>query len=83
MRPSCDTMREYERQRGGGDAPGVSKQTSILFTGEIPLLLLPKALQVLCHLARERKMWLLSGSQRCILPVAPRADSLFIFEKSQ
>ena len=21
MRPSCDAMREYERQRGGGDAP--------------------------------------------------------------
>ena len=82
MRPSCDTMREYERQRGGGDAPGVSRY-SILSPVKLPVLLLPKALQVLRHLARERKMWQLSGSQRCILPVAPRADSLFIFEKSQ
>ena len=51
MRPSCDTMREYERQRGGGDAPGDSKQSSILSPVKLPLLLLPKTLQVFRHLA--------------------------------
>ena len=42
MRPSCDAMREYERQRGGGDAPGVSKQTSILSPVKFPSYSSPK-----------------------------------------